>query len=99
MKHLPGDQVQKGSGVLVKAKEEILNDWKREEGNDETSPWRPSAEGIRSSCESEGGDFERLEERSCKDGEGNSQQAQRSGNNQSQGRRNSVRWHPEEGRC
>ena len=30
MKHLPGDQVQKGSGVLVKAKEEILNDWKKE---------------------------------------------------------------------
>ena len=30
MKHLPGDGVQKGSGVLVKAKEEILNDWKRE---------------------------------------------------------------------
>ena len=30
MKHLPGDGVQKGSGVLVKAKEEILNDWKKE---------------------------------------------------------------------
>ena len=30
MKHLPGDDVQKGSGVLVKAKEEILNDWKKE---------------------------------------------------------------------
>ena len=30
MKHLPGDQVQKESGVLVKAKEEILNDWKKE---------------------------------------------------------------------
>ena len=30
MKHLPGDQVQKGSGVLVRAKEEILNDWKKE---------------------------------------------------------------------
>merc|ERR1719331_3613252 len=30
MKHLPGDSVQKGSGVLVKAKEEILNDWKKE---------------------------------------------------------------------
>ena len=30
MKHLPGDQVQKGSGVLVKAKGEILNDWKKE---------------------------------------------------------------------
>ena len=30
MKHLPGDSIQKGSGVLVKAKEEILNDWKKE---------------------------------------------------------------------
>merc|ERR1712172_396782 len=30
MKHLPGDGVQKGSGVLLKAKEEILNDWKKE---------------------------------------------------------------------
>lgn len=30
MKHLPGDNIQKGSGVLVKAKEEILNDWKKE---------------------------------------------------------------------
>merc|ERR1719230_2547414 len=38
MKHLPGDGVQKGSGVLVKAKEEILNDWKKAVAKTEKKP-------------------------------------------------------------
>ena len=48
----------------------------KEEGDDETFARRWHSERIRSSCEGEGRDIERLEERSCKNGEGHSQQAQ-----------------------